>query len=149
MHLSSFLSDGVKISVIAAPATAATTAVTSSAIDMTANGGWDGCLIVARYGTAAANNVIKLQQCDTTGGTYADLEGSEVNAGASDEIQWIDVIRPRESFLKCVASRGTSSTLDLVVAIQYKGRTMPQTALNQLAGTIAGHQLYSPPEGTA
>jgi hypothetical protein len=38
--------------------------------------GFDGCLIIVRLGSPATNNNVKLQQCDTTGGTYADLTGS-------------------------------------------------------------------------
>jgi hypothetical protein len=57
----------------------------------------------------------------------------------------VDLKRPREQFLKYVITRGTTTTVDSVVVIQYKAKNK---AVSQPSGTqIERHQ--SPAEGTA
>lgn len=144
-----FLSDNVKITKVADQATAATSTVTSAAVDMAANGGWDGVMFLTSYGTAAADNLIKAQQSSDDGSAdaYADIAGSEINGGASDEDQVLDIFQPQERYVKCLAQRGTSSTSGDIWAIQYRGRSLPVT--NTVSGTIVVQQLNRPAEGTA
>lgn len=147
--MQTFLTDNVKLLKVADAAGAATSAVTSAAVDMQADGGWDGCLFLTSFGTAAADNVLKAQQSDDDGVAdgYSDLAESAVDAGASDEDQFVDIREPAKRYLKAVAVRGTSSTCENIWAILYRGRELPFS--NVLAGTINGKQLNRPAEGTA
>jgi len=121
-----------------------TTTITGTAVDM-AN--WDGVLFVCKFSTAAANNTLKAQQDTVVGmGGVADLAGSSVVVGASDEIVWIDLFKPQERFVRAAALRGTTTVIEWCIAIQYTARLKP--ASNALAGTIAGKLLASPVEGT-
>lgn len=144
--LRGFLAEQVKITKIADHSTAATSDVTSSAVDMA---GYDGCLFISSFGTAAANNTIKLQQSSDDGATdtYADLTGTSVASGTSDEDVWIDIQRPKERYLKLVGLRGTSTTMESIWAIQYNGRSIGVD--NTTSGTIIGETSLEPAEGTA
>lgn len=141
------LSNHVKITKVKDHSAAATSDVTSDGVDMA---GWDGCLFLTSFGTAAAGNSLKAQQAADSGGSpddFSDLAGTSVVSGTSDEDVWIDIYRPRKRYLKVVATRGTSSTLESVWAIQYRGRKAPVS--NVLSGTIIGEAHVSPAEGTA
>ncbi len=130
----------------AIPTTAAgTTTINGTEVDM-AN--YEGVLFIVKFGTAATDNQIKAQQDTVTGmAGAADLLGTLVSVGASDEILWIDLYRPQEQFVRAVALRGTSTTIDWAVAIQYGPRKGP--ADNTIAGTIAGELHVSPAQGVA
>lgn len=135
------LSHDCKITTVAAVA-ANTTAVTGAALDMA---GYDGALFIIRLGTPATNNSVKITQCDTVGGSYADLTGTSAGSHATNTPIVIDVYRPLERFLKYVVTRGTSTTVDIACIIQYGARSRPVT---QPSGTA--HELfYHPVEGTA
>lgn len=124
---------------------AGTTTINGTEMDMQ---NFDGVLFIIKFGTAATDNQIKAQQDVVTGmGGAADLLGTLVAVGASDEVLWLDVYRPRERFVRMVALRGTSTTIDWGVAIKYSGRKQPID--NAVAGTIAGELHVSPAEGTA
>jgi hypothetical protein len=146
MVVSGYLSDCVKITKIKDHSSANTTAITSDAVDMA---GYDGALFLTSYGTAASDNIAKLQQSSDDGGSddYSDLEGTGTTSGSSDEDIFIDINRPTKRYLKLVAARGTSSTLESIWVIQYKARSLPID--NTTTGTIAGEQHNSPAEGTA
>lgn len=142
----SFLSEDTLISVVTTYTSANTTDVNSTGVDMA---GFDGVLFIARYGTAAADNLIHAEQSSDDGSvdTYTDIAGSEPNsAGASSEIQFVDIINPQERYVRCVAVRGTSSTVEQITAIRYKARSKPQD--NNTAGTIEGERLVQPIAGT-
>jgi hypothetical protein len=136
-----FLIESCKVTTVAAVA-AGTSTITGTALDMA---GFDGALFIVRLGTPAVNNNLKITQCDTSGGSYADLEGTLVGNHATDTPLIVDIKRPREQFLKYVVTRATSSSIDIVAIVQYRARTRPTT---QPSGTQA--EKYSwPPEGTA
>lgn len=141
-----FLSEKVKIVKIKDHSTADTSAVTSDAVDTQ---GYDGVLFVTSFGTAAAGNTVKVQQSsdDAAADAYADLTGTSVTSGTSDEDVFVDVQRPKERYLKLVAARGTSSTLESMYAILYNPRSLPID--NTTSGTITGETHLSPAEGTA
>jgi hypothetical protein len=136
-----YLSEEVKITTVAPTATGTST-ITGSAIDMA---GWDGALLLVRLGSPATNNNIRWTQCDTTGGSYADLEGTLVGNHATDNPLIVDLKRPREQFLKYVITRGTTTTIDAVTVIQYRGRNK---AVTQPSGTQIERYTF-PAEGTA
>jgi hypothetical protein len=138
------LSRQVKIAQGAATTTAGTSEIDGATIDME---GYEGVLFVAKFGTAAANNSLQAQQdSDSAMGSPADLEGTLVTVGASDEIVYLDVYKPTERYVRCQVERGTSTTLDWCVAIRYGARKLPVD--NDTAGTIAGELHVSPAEGT-
>lgn len=141
-----YLSEKVKIVKIKDHSTADTTAVTSDAVDTQ---GYDGVLFVTSFGTAASGNTVKVQQSsdDAAADSYADLTGTSVTSGTSDEDVFVDVQRPKERYLKLVAARGTSSTLESMYAILYNPRSLPVD--NTTTGTITGETHLSPAEGTA
>jgi hypothetical protein len=139
--MQNFLSEEAKITSVAAVATATST-VTGSAIDMA---GYDGALLIVRLGSPATNNNIRWSQCDTTGGSYADIEGTLVGNHATENPLIVDLKRPREQFLKYVITRGTTTTVDSVVVIQYKAHNR---AVSQPSGTQI-ERWMGPAEGTA
>jgi hypothetical protein len=126
-----------------APVATGTTTITSAAIDMA---GYEGAIFIVRLGSPATNNSLKIQQCDTTGGTYADLTGTSVGSHATDNPLIVDICRPKEQFLKYVVTRGTTSTIDIVTVIQYGRNGMKP--VSQPSGTQIEY-YYEPAEGTA
>lgn len=130
---------------------AATSTVTSSAVDMAPGSGqaFDKALFVAYIGTPAADNTIKIQQSDDDGSTdaYSDLAGTSVVSGTSNELVYAEVIKPSKRYLKAVVTRGTSTTVDSIVAILGDPRISPVD--NDTAGTSTGEINVSPAEGTA
>jgi hypothetical protein len=136
-----FLSEECKITTVA-PVATGTTTITSAAFDMT---GFDGALFIIRLGTPATNNNIRVKQCDTSGGTYADLAGTKVGDHATDTPLIVDVKRPLEQFLKYEVTRGTTTTIDTTVVIQYRARNRGVT---QPSGTQI-ERWHAPAEGTA
>ncbi len=129
----------------------ATTAAGTSAIngDEADMANYEGVFFVIKFGTPAADNTIKAQEDDVTGMAGAvDLAGTLVAlGGASDEIVWLDIYKPLKRFLRMVALRGTSTTIDWGLAIRYGGKKGPQ--INAIVGTIAGELHVSPLAGTA
>jgi len=96
------LSGVVKLIKIADHSTAATSDVTSAIVD---TAGYAGVLFITSFGTAAANNTLKAQQdTDVAGATMADLLGTSVASGTSDEDVWIDIYRPLERYVRVVAA---------------------------------------------
>ena len=124
---------------------AGTTTINGATIDM-AN--YEGVLLAAKFGTPATDNQIKVQQGDQSDLSDAsDLKGTLVSVGASDEIVMVDLYRPAKRYVRMVALRGTSTTIDWGFAIRYDARKSPVD--NALAGTIASETHVSPAEGTA
>lgn len=131
----------VKITTVA-PVATGTSTITGAALDMA---GFDGALFIVRLGSPATNNNLRIQQCDTSGGSYADLAGTLVGNHATDNPLIVDIVRPREQFLKYQVTRGTTTTIDIVTIIQYRTRSGPTT---QPSGTQA-EKWIAPAEGTA
>jgi hypothetical protein len=131
----------VKITTVASVATGTST-VDGAALDMA---GFDGALFIVRLGSPATNNNLRVRQCDTSGGTYADLTGTLVGNHATDNPLIVDVYRPREQFLKYQITRGTTTTVDIVTIIQYNARSRPTS---QPSGTQSEAHNW-PAEGTA
>jgi hypothetical protein len=127
---------------IEAPTIAGTSTIDSAAYNMA---GFDGIVFVVRLGTPAANNNIRVQQDIVTGmGAAADLTGTLVNSATLNQ-HMVDVKRPIEQFVRCRVTRGTSTTIDSIVAIQYRARQHPVTQ----PATSVSEQWHSPIEGTA
>lgn len=141
MPLNGYLSEECKITTVA-PVATGTSTITGTALDMA---GYDGAIFIVRLGSPATNNNLRVSQCDTSGGTYADLEGTLVGNHATDNPLIVDVKKPREQFLKYVVTRGTTTTIDIVTIIQYRARTRPPS---QPSGTQIEKYTW-PAEGTA
>lgn len=139
-----YLSETVKIVKVKDHSAAAQTGVTSDVVD---TAGYQGCLFITSFGVAAADNTLKVQSgTNATVTDAADLEGTSLASGTSGDA-WIDVQGPNERYLRVVAARGTSSTLESIWAILYGGPVAPVS--NVLTGTIAGAAYLAPAEGTA
>lgn len=141
------ISTYTKLTKVADHTTAGTTDVESAIIDMS---GWEGVRFFTSFGTAAADNLLKVQQDDANGaGGMADLLGTSVVSGASpsNEDVWVDVYRPTKRYLRCIAVVDTSSTVESIWAEQYGPRELP--ASSSVSGTITGEAHVSPAEGTA
>jgi|TARA_Y100000310_G_scaffold271213_1_gene285611 hypothetical protein len=132
-------------------------AVAAGSTDITPSGyidmqNFEGCMFIINFGTITATAVtgVRLQQCDTSGGTYADLEGSAQVVADSDDDQAfiIDCYRPQERYLKVIIDRATANAvLDGITAIQYGPRKLP---VSDDSSTVGGSELLvSVAEGTA
>lgn len=122
-----------------------TSAVTSSIVD---TAGYQGVVFFTSVSTAASDVSIKVQQNDsnqTTG--MADLEGSSVVSGTSDEDMIVEIHRPQERYLQAVVTRTTSTTCESIWAALYGGDA--QVDDNSVSGTQIAEVLSSPAEGTA
>jgi hypothetical protein len=124
-----------------APTATGTTTINSAAYDMT---GYDGITFIVRLGSPAANNSIKVNQCATSGGSYNDLAGTSVG-GATNNSKAVTIHRPGKQFIKCSVVRGTTTTIDSLVVLQWKGKGVrPVTQAN-----LDYEEWNSPAEGTA
>lgn len=124
---------------------ASTADVTSDIID---TAGYEGVVFFTSFGTANATNTIKVQQNSanqTTG--MADVLGTSVASGSSDEDVIVEVHKPTGRYMQVVAARGASSTLESVWACLYNGT--PGVAANSVSGTQVAELHSSPAAGTA
>jgi len=137
------LSENVKIVLAKAAEDAATTEVKSAVIDTC---GFEGCIFMTRFAVANAGNYIKVQQ-DTAanGATAADLAGTKVTSGDSDEGVAIDINRPQKRYLRLSATRTATSALGEIWAILYGPVKAP--VVSALTGTLAIEAHVSPAEG--
>jgi hypothetical protein len=125
-----------------APTAAGTSTIDSAAYDMA---GFAGICFIVRLGTPAANNNIRAQQDTVVGmGGAADLAGTLVNS-ATNNVHALDLQKPAEQFVRCQVTRGTSTTIDQLIALQYKARSLPIAQ----AAAVTLEQWSSPAEGTA
>ena len=139
------LSENVKIVLAKAAQSDGTDEVLSDVIDTC---GFEGCIFMTCFATANAGNYIKVKQ-DTaaSGATAADLAGTKVTSGSSDEGVAIDINRPKERYLQLSAIRGESTALGEIWAILYGPVKAP--VVSALTGTLAIEAHVSPAEGTA
>ncbi len=113
--------------------------------------GYDGVLFRVGFGAIAATGTatFKVQQCDTSGGSYADLTGtSSAATGTSDDLVIeCEIVRPQERYLKTVITRATdNAAIDFVEAILFN----PTRQAVDLDATILRIERFNTPiEGTA
>jgi hypothetical protein len=139
------LSNGIKITKVKAASATGTTAVNSDVIDMA---GYEGVLFFVAVASKAVGNFIKAQQgTDGTVSDAVDLEGSKVEPTVDGQVAWLDIYKPQERYLRVVATRGTTTVLGEIYALQYESRVQPTD--NVIANLILGSLLVSPAEGTA
>ena len=135
----------VKLTKVADHSVAGTDPVASAILDMA---GFRGVVFFTSVGTANAGNYITVQQDDVnaTGG-MADLLGSKVTSGSSDEDLIVEVVQPAKRYVRAVVTRGSSSTCESIWAALYgKGGSISS---NSVTGTQIAEVHASPAEGTA
>lgn len=115
------LATAIDVQIIKTPQIAGTSAVTSSEIDMQANGSFDSVCVFVHFGTAAANNTAHVEAATASGGSFIDLTGSSVASG-SNSLVAIDCPYVPQRYLQVVLARGTSTTVDLMWAIKYHAK---------------------------
>lgn len=136
---------GAKLVKVSDHTAAGTSDVTSSIVD---TAGYRGVVFCTSLSTANSTNSFKVQQNtanQTTG--MADLAGTQVTSGSSDEDLIIEIHQPQERYLQVVVSRGASTTCESVWAILYGGDG--QLSANSVSGTQIAELSVSPAEGTA
>lgn len=121
------------------------TDITSDAVDAS---NCDGVLFIVSFGTITSGAVtsIHVEQCDTSGGSYAELDGTEITVADDDDNKtfYVDIQRPRERFLKLVVDRGTQNAVTgSIIAIKYNCAVRPVT---QGAGVDSGVVVAGPAE---
>jgi len=116
---------------------------------------FESVMFVAMLGALTANQVttLKAQQSSDDGSSdaFADIEGSQGAAMADDDDDQcliLDVVRPRERYVRPVLERATANAvIDGIIAIQYGPLKKPTT---HDSGTVSDtNTIVSPPEGTA
>lgn len=128
---------------------AGTSDLTSEYVDTQ---GFDGARFIVGFGTITSSAVTstKVQQCDASGGTYADLEGTAQTVADDDDNQIVitDIFRPRERYLKHVIDRGTANAVvDFLICELYGPMKEPVASDTT---TVVGTEVHvSPAEGTA
>jgi hypothetical protein len=138
------LAKNIKVISLKDAVTAGTSVITDATVVDTQ--GYEGCLFIAKFGTSAVDNGIKVLQDTVVGfGTGADLAGSKQLLDATAKVAMVDIHRPLERFLKPSVLRGTSTTLDSLIAVLYSGRVKPITDDASVNSKI----VVSPSEGTA
>lgn len=124
-----------------APIATGTTDQFSSIVDTS---GADGVMFVARLGSPAANNILSAQQNSLNqAGGMADLASSGQAAGSSNLVV-CEVSRPQKRYVRARVQRGTTTTIDSIMAFKYNIIKQPAT---QPASTV-GKAVVAPAEGT-
>lgn len=142
-----FESSKTVLCVTTAAGAAASTAITSTAVDMQS---FDAVRFIVTIGPVVSGAVtsFKLQQSSDDGvaDTYGDLLGTSqtIADDADNTHQWVDVFRPEKRYLKMVISRATqNATIGSVIADCYNHDSLP------VVQTATGESFIAPAEGTA
>lgn len=125
---------------------AGATPINGTPVDMA---GYDGVCFVVQFGAIAPGAVtsIKAQQDTAVGmGAAADLAGTGQTIADTDDdkVFYVDVLKPKEDFVRLVVSRGTANATVSAVAYLYRARSKPVTH----GANVAGESFVSPAEGT-
>lgn len=122
-----------KIALCSAAASAATTDLDGTVIDLAQDGGYDGVLFVAQLGDVTATSVLELQ-CQGSAASDGSSPSAEATtgsktAGASDcdnKLLVLDVSRPANRYVFSRLKRGTANAVvNSVLAILYRGKIGP------------------------
>lgn len=132
--ISGYFTDNFAITKVADHTTAGTSDVTSASVDMA---GWDGVVFFTSLGTAASGNIVTLH--GSSDNSSFSATSALKSSGTSDEDVAVDLQNPASRYYRAVVTRGTSSTCESIWAIQYHGRSRPQTFA--VSGTSAVGQF--------
>lgn len=136
----------VKLTKVAVGAASAGTEVDGSTVDMS---GYESVVFFTTIATANIGNFMKAQQGLLSDSSDAnDLAGSKVIAAANNQVVWIDLVKPQKRYVRAAIIRaGANTATGDIYALQYSGRTKPET--NLVLNALIGSLLISPDEGTA
>lgn len=135
----------------AAIALASNTNSLGSAIDTL---GFDGVMFLVPIADSVATGVASasVEQCDTSGGSYAAVDGDAVSAtcATNDDINnkflVIDIHKPRERFVKLRRGSATANiAFGDAIAVLYGARSRP-TSLGDIVAAAALAKPVSPAE---
>lgn len=131
---------------------AGTTAINSSAVNMT---DFAGVVFVVLLGTLTSTTVpsVKVQQSDDDGSTdaYSDLESSSAAATDADgnKMLVVEVRSPLKKYVRAVITRATANAVvDGAIAIPY-GPTLGPPSVHSTQANATKKILNQPAEGTA
>lgn len=127
------LSKRTKLTLVQAQATAATSTVETSSVDME---GWDGVIFFGKVATKATNNIATVEQSEDDA-SFAALAVATVTPTVNGNSFLIDVFRPLERYLRVSVARGTSTALGDIYALQYTARKMPPTQGSTIESILA------------
>jgi len=143
------LTKDAKISRVSNAVAAGVTTINSSSVDMQ---GFESVTFAVAFGTIVAGAVtsVKVQSSSDDGSSdaFADLTDTSVTVAddADNGVTFVEVVRPRERYVRCVVSRATqNSTVDAILAFQTCPRELPVTH----GSGVTGELHVSPAEGTA
>jgi len=139
--MNGFLTENALVTLVKGYQGAGTSAVNSDGVDMR---GYDSVLFIVALGTAAADNTVNAAQGADNSADWTDLEGTSVASGAKT-LLLLDIHKPTDRYVRAEVARGTSTTVDSIIAIQYRARELPVS--NTTGASIEQHA--HPIEGTA
>ena len=123
------LSKEVQITEVEGPTTAGTSAIESTAIDIS---NYDGCAIMTTVATKTdstnSNIVAVYQSSKATLDNSTETLLKEYTVTKDNLTVLLDVFRPREEYGKYIivkVTRGTSTAVGPIYAMRYGGRTKP------------------------
>lgn len=102
---------------------AGSNAITSDAVEV---GGAFSVVGIVNLGTVVANgtNVVKLQECDTSDGSYSDITGATTGTltNKSNTLAVVECIRPKKRYVQIVCTRAVANTTIEGMTALVKGR---------------------------
>lgn len=124
------LTYGARTFVSSAGATAGTSAVNGTSVDML---GYEGVRFIAILGTLTATQVTSLKlQGSTDNATFVDLAGTSVGPAADGDggkTLICEIFRPQHRYIRPVLGRGTANAvLQAILAEQFLSRFEPVAA---------------------
>jgi hypothetical protein len=120
---------------------AGTTDITGTVIDTASFG---GVAFIVQLGAIVAGAVtsIKVQECDTSGGTYTDVSGLSLTIADTDDedIRVLDYRRPKKRYVLLFVDRGTQNATVSAVAALYNSReqVVAQVASTTVVAGVSG-----------
>lgn len=114
-------SENFKIVDIDAAESTATTGSTSASVDMQ---GYDSVVFVRKLGAA---RTVTVEACDdaTATGSYVALATPTVTTTATGQTAVLEVVRPKQRFLRLVVGTGVTAVYDQAYAILGGVRNLP------------------------
>lgn len=129
------------------PAVGAGTSAVTAIIDLGAEGGADGVVLLASIGTANVANGLKAAAGqESNGGDAADLAGSHQLSDGTKTDFVLDIRNPPGRYVTAEVIRGVSTTVEAIWAILYKGHSAPVSNVTSAQEALA---LVGPAYGTA
>jgi len=121
----------------------------SDAVDMA---GFESVLFSISFGAIDTGGIatVKVSQCDSEAGSYADLLGRSVASSADTDAQGIilvEIKNPEERYLKVTVTTSIADVeIDTVTAFKFGAKKLPITENDDI---IDSEQHVRPAEGTA